>query len=544
MKQSIHLPRTRKTEEAPYIRHAKALEEVKRELSGSGETRHFADRSLSLVDSIQRLGIRYHFEEEIEATLQRNHLMLTTHHCYQGNDYHQLSQVALQFRLFRQEGYYVNEDVFDKFWDKNGKVKRTLCKDIKGLIALFEASQLRIEGEDCLEEAGEFSRQYLSAWVSRFHDHPQAKLVANTLQCPIHKSLSRFMATSLDLENPGQWTNSLQELYKLDTQIVRSTHLEEIFAVSKWWKELGLARDSKFARAEPIKWYMWPMACIPDPCLSEERIEITKPLSLIYIIDDIFDCHGSIDELTLFTDAVNSWDLAAMEQLPDYMKLCFKALYDITNEVAFKTLIKHGWNPIGTLIKSWVRLLNAFLEEAKWFASGHLPTTEEYLKNGIISTGAHVIFVHAFFIMGKGITNETVTLMDEDGIPSLISTTATIVRLCDDLEGNKKVTDNDKDGSYLKCYMKDHPGVSIEQTRDHISHQISVAWKQLNRECLKPTNPLPSSFAKLCLNSARMIPLMYSYDNNSPSKLEEYVTSLFYGHGNVEINQEDQSLVS
>lgn len=83
------------------------------------------------------------------------------------------------------------------------------------------------------------------------------------------------------------------------------------------------------------------------------------------------------------------------------------------------------------------------------------------------------------------------------------------------------------DGSYSECYMKEHPGVSIEQTREHISKEISYAWKRLNKECLTP-NPLPSSFTKICLNAARMVPLMYSYDNNSPSKLEEYVKSLLY----------------
>jgi hypothetical protein len=77
--------------------------------------------------------------------------------------------------------------------------------------------------------------------------------------------------------------------------------------VYRWWKELGLSKELEFARDEPIKWYMWPMACLPDPRFSEERIETTKPLSLIYIIDDLFDFHGNIDELTLFTDAVKRY---------------------------------------------------------------------------------------------------------------------------------------------------------------------------------------------------------------------------------------------
>lgn len=83
----------------------------------------------------------------------------------------------------------------------------------------------------------------------------------------------------------------------------------------------------------------------------------------------------------------------------------------------------------------WVRLLNAFLQEAKWFASGKLPKSEEYLKNAIVSTGVHVILVHAFFFMGHAITEETVSLIDD--FPTIISTTATILRLCDDLEGDR-----------------------------------------------------------------------------------------------------------
>jgi len=77
-----------------------------------------------------------------------------------------------------------------------------------------------------------------------------------------------------------------------------------IIMVYRWWKDLDLAKDLEFARDEPIKWYTWSMACLPDPQFAEERIELTKPLSLIYIIDDIFDFYGNIEELTLFTDAV------------------------------------------------------------------------------------------------------------------------------------------------------------------------------------------------------------------------------------------------
>ena len=68
-----------------------------------------------------------------------------------------------------------------------------------------------------------------------------------------------------------------------------------------------MAKQLKYARNQPIKWHMWSMAVLTDPSLSEQRIELTKPISLVYILDDIFDVYGKIDELTLLTEAVNRY---------------------------------------------------------------------------------------------------------------------------------------------------------------------------------------------------------------------------------------------
>ena len=88
--------------------------------------------------------------------------------------------------------------------------------------------------------------------------------------------------------------------YILKTLLIVNTH-----HIIRWWQDLGLAEELKFARDQPLKWHMWPMAVLPDPSLSEQRVELTKPISMIYIIDDIFDVHGTLDELTFFTEAVN-----------------------------------------------------------------------------------------------------------------------------------------------------------------------------------------------------------------------------------------------
>ncbi|KAI4312433.1 hypothetical protein MLD38_037243 [Melastoma candidum] len=51
---------------------------------------------------------------------------------------------------------------------------------------------------------------------------------------------------------------------------------------------------------------MWAAGIIADPRLSDERVELTKAISLIYIIDDVFNIFGTLDELVLFANSVSS----------------------------------------------------------------------------------------------------------------------------------------------------------------------------------------------------------------------------------------------
>lgn len=56
-----------------------------------------------MINAVQRLGIDYYFVEEIEAILKGHYAKYIAH----GDFGHQLHEVALRFRLLRQQGYYV-----------------------------------------------------------------------------------------------------------------------------------------------------------------------------------------------------------------------------------------------------------------------------------------------------------------------------------------------------------------------------------------------------------------------------------------------------
>ena len=73
---------------------------------------------------------------------------------------------------------------------------------------------------------------------------------------------------------------------------------------------------------------------------------------------------------------------------------------------------------------------------------------------------------------------------------------------------------NGSDGSYIQCYMNDRPEVSYQQTREHVADMIEREWKRLNKECFNLNNYSIRPIQEVSLNLARMVPLMYSYDDN------------------------------
>ncbi|KAK7246641.1 hypothetical protein RIF29_41511 [Crotalaria pallida] len=530
-KWSIHVQRNpsitwKSSEDVLSIDHAEKLKELKHVLrNGNNESSH---QRMDMIDAMERLNIDHHFQEEIDEILRKQYVITRT--SGGGGSGRDLHEIALNFRLLRQHGHHVPAEVFDKFMDKDGKFNRKLCGNMKGMIDLYEASHLSTAGEDILDEAGQFSGQILKERLANCFASHEAKLLRSTLQHPCHKSLPMFTAREFfgNFHGMNGWLGSFKELAKMDFSLQQHLHHQEILQISKWWMELGLGNELKYARNQPLKWYIWALACLPDPTLSEERVELTKAISFIYIIDDTFDVYGTLDELTLFTEAVSRWDIADTQELPDYMKICFKALYNVTNEISSWIYQKHGWNPKDSLRKTWESLCKAFLVEAEWFASGHIPSSEEYLRNGIISSGVHIVLVHIFFLLGQRLTQQNAQIID--GSPRIISSTATILRLWDDL-GNAEDDnqgDNNNDGSYVSCLLLEHQGLSSKGAREQVMSMISDAWKSLNQECLFGST-FPITFTRASLNLARMVPLMYSYDNkNSLPKLEEQVKSLLY----------------
>lgn len=74
-----------------------------------GEASEALDK-LELIDNLQRLGLAYHFEDEIKKIMEEVY-----NHTDNGWKEDDLYAVSLKFRLFRQHGLVVSSGTFKMF---------------------------------------------------------------------------------------------------------------------------------------------------------------------------------------------------------------------------------------------------------------------------------------------------------------------------------------------------------------------------------------------------------------------------------------------
>jgi hypothetical protein len=83
-------------------------------------------------------------------------------------------------------------------------------------------------------------------------------------------------------------------------------------------------------------------------------------------------------------------------------------------------------------------LFDAFLLESKWLSTSQIPSLDEYLSNGVITTTAPLALVHLFFMLGHDISTMGPANFTAGHIPRIISCPSKILRLWDDM-GSAKV---------------------------------------------------------------------------------------------------------
>nr|POE69930.1 (-)-germacrene d synthase [Quercus suber] len=445
----------------------KLKDEVRNELFAMGHL----SQQLGLIDALQRLGVAYHFEREIQDALE--HIYMTFNDKIDVDLY----KVSLSFRLLRQEGFKVS----------CGKTRLHI---------------LRMHGEDILDEALEFTTTHLKSTASLI-GNPLAAQITCALKQPLHKGIPRLEARQYIsfYEQDASHNKVLLKLSILDFNLVQSLHKEELSYITRWWKDLDFATKLPFARDRIVECYFWIVSVYFEPQYSLGRKILTKVISMTSILDDIYDAYGTLEELEPFTEAIES----CIDQLPKYMQICCRALFDVFEEIENELAKKERSYRVSYAKDAMKRLVRAYFDEAKWFYQNYIPTMEEYMHVALKSSGYPMLTAISFLGMGDIVTEEAFDWIFSN--PKIITASSVIGRLVDDMKSHKFEQERGHAPSTVECCMKQH-GVSEQVVHDEFNRQVANAWKDINEECIRPT-VVPMPLLMRVLNLTQVVDVIY-----------------------------------
>ena len=119
--------------------------------------------------------------------------------------------------------------------DEEGSFKAILFEDVRGLVSLYEASYLSMEGESLMDLAKDFSLNHLTQMLDQITEPHLKEQVRHALEVPLHWRLQRLEARWFiqAYENMSEANLTLVELSKLEYIMVQATYQKELKRLSR-----------------------------------------------------------------------------------------------------------------------------------------------------------------------------------------------------------------------------------------------------------------------------------------------------------------------
>ncbi|KAL5745208.1 hypothetical protein ACOSP7_026354 [Xanthoceras sorbifolium] len=479
---------------------------------------------VSLINSICRLGVSYLFEDEIDQQL--NHILAAQPNLINEMDY-DLYTVSLLFRVFRQHGYKISCDVFNKFKEDDGRFKETLTSDAKGMLGLYEATHLRLHGEDILEEALAFSKAHLKSLAEKSSPH-MAKQILKALDLPMHKDIPRLDAIHyLSIYGEDESSNETLLLFaKLDFNRVQLLHQQEITQVTSWINDLNLTSKLPYARDRILENYFWAVGIYYEPYNARARIMFTHALMIWSRLDDTYDAYGTLEELRLLTAAIERWDTNTLDGLPDYMKILYNVLFNLFEEIGNDLTEEERSYRLPCVIETLKEMVRSYQIQAEWFNQGYVPTFDEYMGNALVATGSTAISASIIVGMGESAGSNAFEWIRTH--PKILKATYIVIRLLNDIKSNEFEQKRGHVASSTETYMKQY-GVTREKAIEKLNLIVADAWKDINEESMKPTAVPMEVLLPIATNGARVAQVAYKENDGytDPKYLKNCIAQLF-----------------
>ncbi|KAI5011335.1 hypothetical protein ZWY2020_013472 [Hordeum vulgare] len=495
---------------------------------------------LSMVDSLEKIGISQHFSSEIEGILdmaysfwlQRDEeIMMDVATC------------AMAFRLLRMNGYDVSSDELSHLAEASSfhNSLQGYLNDTKSVLELFKASKVSVsEHELILDNIGHWSGSLLSEKLCSegVQGLPIFGEMEYALKFPFYTTLERldhkrniehFDARGSHILKtqylPYGINEELLALAVEDFTFSQSIYQDELLHLDRWVKQNRLDQ-LQFARQKLTYCYLSAAATIFPPELSDARISWAKNGVLTTVVDDFFDVGGSKEELENLIALVEKWDEHHEDDFySEQVKIVFCAIYTTVNQLGSIASAVQNRDVKNHLIEVWLHLLRSMMTEAEWQRSQYVPTMEEYMTNGVVSFALGPIVLPALYFVGEKLLGFVVKDQEYSELFRLMSTCG---RLLNDSQGFEREGSEGKLNSVSLLVLQSGGSLSIEAAKNAIQKSIVASRRDLLRLVLKEGTGVPGACKELFWKMCKILHLFYFRTDgfSSPKEMASAVNAV------------------
>ncbi|CAK7326043.1 unnamed protein product [Dovyalis caffra] len=482
---------------------------------------------LSLVDTLERLGIDRHFRKEIKIVLDE------TYRCWlQGAEeiFLDIATCAMTFRILRLNGYEVSPDISQYSEDRFLNSLEGYMKDSRAALELYRALQLSFPDESLLEKQNSWTSYLLKQGLSNgllYGDRLCKNItteVHEALNFPDHADLQRlairrriehYAADDPRILKTSYRSKDFLKLAAEDFNICQSIHREELKHIMRWVVERRLDK-LKFARQKEGYCYFSAAATLFAPELSDARMSWAKDGVLTTVVDDFFDVGASEEELLNLIQLIEKWDAkGSADFCSEKVEILYSALHTTICEIGDKSVRWQGRDVSSHVIKIWLDLLKSMLTEAQWSSNKSVPTLDEYMTNGYTSFALGPIVLPALYFVGPKLSEE---VAENPELHNLFRVMSTCGRLLNDWRTFKRESEEGKLNAVSLYMIHSGGAVTEEEAIEHIKGLIDSQRRQLLQLVLQEKDGIiPRPCRDLFWNMIKILHLFYMKDDGFTS---------------------------
>jgi len=495
---------------------------------------------MSMVDTLENVGISQHFSSEIKSILDM------AYSCWLRRDEEimlDVSTCAMMFRILRMNGYDVSSDELSHV-DGAPTFQNSLqgyLNDTKSILELYKASRFSLsENEFILDNIGHWTRNLLREKL--LDDEVKTRKIFGeveyALKFPFYATMER-LDHKRNIENfdvrgsqifktehlPCGVNQDILNLAIEDFSFSQAVYQDELEFLESWVKE-NMLDQLLFARQRMKYCYLATAATMFSPELSLARISWAKNSVLINVVDDFFDIAGSREELENLVALVNRWDEHSQDEFcSEEVKILFYAIYTTTNQLGALASEVQNRDVRKHLIELWQQLLRSMMIEADWRMRQYVPTIEEYMENAVVSFTLAPILLPASYFVRQTLLG---CVVDGQEYNELFRLMGTCCRLLNDIKGFERESSEEKLDSVSLLVLQSDGYMSNEEAKESLSMSVASWRKDLLRLVLKEDSVVPRACRDLFWKMCKICHLFYSHTDafSSPTEMMSTVNAV------------------